>query len=129
MNVQVIHDQVDGVGCRILHREAAGNLREFERRPIWCGEREVPARLGFYRTEDIRGASPLVFVVSPGFPSGNGGRWGANIGMQCDRFLIQAYYRLLGIVWLLIGFQNVFHFGDVVFAEVGDAPHFFPATA
>jgi hypothetical protein len=47
--------------------------------------------------------------------------------MQGYRLLVQAY-RLLRIVWAFISLQDVFHLVDVLVSEIGDAPHFFPAT-
>jgi hypothetical protein len=51
-----------------------------------------------------------------------------HIGVQGDRLLIQADYRLLRIVRPFVHFQDVFHLDDVVVIEVGHHPHFFPAT-
>jgi len=89
----------------------------------------MAACFGLYHAENIGRAAALVFVITPGFASRHGRRGGANIGVQRDRLLIQAYDRLLGIVGLFIRLQNILHLGDVVIIELGHAPHFFPATA
>ena len=89
----------------------------------------MPSRLGLYCAENIGRAAALVLVIASRFPPRSGRRSGTDIRMQCHRFLVQADYRLLGIVGLLIHLQHVLHLGDVVFIEVGHAPHFFPATA
>src|SRR5450755_4146856 len=49
--------------------------------------------------------------------------------MQRDGFLVQTNHRFSGAVGLLIDRQNVFHLSKVLGVEIGDAPHFFPATA
>jgi hypothetical protein len=93
------------------------------------GKGEVSARFGLYRTENIGRTAAFVFVIAPGFPTGDGRRGGADIGMQSDRLLVQTHHRLFGIEWLFIYSQDVFHFADVGLIEFGHAPHFFPATA
>jgi hypothetical protein len=67
----------------------------------------MAARLGLDRAEYVGRATAFIFVVSSGFPPRNGGRKGTHIGMQRDRFLVQADDRLLWIVGLFIGLQNV----------------------
>ena len=89
----------------------------------------MAAGFRFYRAEDIGGAAAFIFVVLSGLAARFGVRGGSNVGMQGDRLFVQADHGFLRIVRPLIGFQNVFHFGDVVLIEFGHAPHFFPATA
>ena len=129
VDVEVVHDQVDGLCLRVLHRQMAGDLCELKSGPVGRWEGEVPARFGFYRTEDIGRPAPLVFIVLSGFPARCGRRGGADIGVQRDRLFVQTHHGLLRIVWPFIRFQCVLHIGNVVFIEVGHAPHFFPATA
>ena len=89
----------------------------------------MAARLGFYRAENVGGPAALVFVVPSGFPSWHGRRGRPHIGVQSDRLLIQADHWFLRVIRPFVHLQNVFHLGDVVIIQVGDHPHFFPATA
>jgi hypothetical protein len=83
---------------RVPEGHLEGYLRELERRTIRCGEGEMAARFGFYRTENVRRPPALVFVVAARFPSRQGGGGGPHVGMERDRLLIQADDRLPGIV-------------------------------
>src|ERR1017187_5713001 len=120
---------MDGFGLRVLKRQLESYLRELKRRTIWRGECEVPARLRFYRAEDIGCATALVFVVPSRLPSRCNWRGGPDVGMQRDRLLVQAHHRLLWIAGVFIRLQHILHLRDVLFIEFGHAPHFFPATA
>ena len=73
--------------------------------------------------------APSIFVVSSSFPARfrRGGR--PDVGMQRHWLFVQTHYGFLRIVRPLIGFQNTLHLGNVFVIEVGDAPHFFLATA
>ena len=106
-----------------------GNLSELKARTIRRGEGEMTTRFRLYRAENIGRAATFVFVIASRFPPRFGRRGGPDIGVQRDRLLVQADHRFLGIVGLFIRLQHVLHLGDVVFIEVGHAPHFFPATA
>jgi hypothetical protein len=108
---------------------SAMDLSEFKPRTIRCGKGEMAACLRLYSTENIRRTAALVFVIASRFPSRLSGGEGTNLCMQRNRFLIQTHYWLLKIVWPFIRLQGVLHIGNVVFIEVGDTPHFFPATA
>jgi hypothetical protein len=129
VGVEVIHNQMNGLGVRVLHRHLAKESGQFEGRSIRGGRGEVAAALGLHRAEDIRRTTTFVLGISPGFPSRRCGRGRSDIGVQRHRLLVQANHRLLRIVGAFISFQDVFHLGDVLVIEVGDAPHFFPATA
>src|SRR5229473_7714063 len=100
MNIQVVHHQMDSLDFWILNGQVKGYLRELERRPVWRGECEVPARLRLYGAENISCAAALVFAIPPRFAPRLGRRGRADIGVQRDWLLIQAHDRLLGIVGL-----------------------------
>ena len=129
VDVQVIHHQMDGLGLRICKGQLGQDLSEFKPRTIGCGKGEMAACLRFYSTENICRTAALVFVIASRFASRPGGGEGTDLGMQRNRLLIQTHHRLLWIVWPFIRLQGVLHIGNVVFIEVGYAPHFFPATA
>ena len=129
MSTEIVHDQVDRGGVRIGQGQLEQDLRELEPRPIRRGEREMPAGLGFHGTEDIGCTAALVFIVLSRFLARLGGRTGPDIGMERDRLFVQAQYRLFGIVGTFVRRQHILHPDHVGFIDIGDAPHFFPATA
>ena len=129
MRVEIVHDQMNRLGCRVLHGHFADEPRQFKGRSIGGGSGEVAACLGFHRAENISRTTALVFAVSPGLPPRRGRGWRSDIGMQRYRLLVQTHHRLLSIIRAFISLQDVFHLLDVLVGEVGDAPHFFPATA
>jgi hypothetical protein len=129
VDVEVIHDQVDGLGLGVLQRQFTGDSRELEGGTVGCREREMAARLRLYGAENIGRAAAFVLVVAPRFAPRFGGRGRANLGMQRDRLLVQAHHWFGWIVRCFVSLQHVFHLGDVLVIEFGHAPHFFPATA
>jgi hypothetical protein len=90
---------------------------------------EVPAALRFHDAKHVSRAAPFILVVLLGqFP--RFGRYRrSHVGVQRDRFFIQANNGLGGIIGLLVDGQHVFHLLDVRLVQLRDAPHFFPATA
>src|SRR6516165_632665 len=70
-----------------------------------------------------------VLAVPQRFSARHSRRSCSHIGMQSDGLLIQANYWFCAPIRTLIEFQDIFHLVDVLLIEVGDAPHFFPATA
>ena len=55
--------------------------------------------------------------------------WRSDVSMEGHRLFVQAHNGLPRVVWSFIELQHVLHLRDVLRCEVGDAPHFFPATA
>src|SRR5580658_8738183 len=104
-------------------------MRKLDCGTIRRGEREVPARLRLYCTENISRTAALIFTVPPCFPSRSGGRSRPDLGVQSYRLLIQTHHWFFGVVGLLVRRQNILHLRDIFFIELGHAPHFFPATA
>ena len=129
MAAEVVHHQMDGLGFWILQSQMEQDLRELESRPIRGGEGEVASRFRLYGAENIGGATAFILTVLSCFPPRFGRRGRTGVGVQRDRLLVQADYRLRRILWPLIGFQHLLHLVDVLFIEVGHAPHFLPATA
>src|ERR1035437_1468287 len=68
VDVEVIHDEMDGVCLRVLHRQLAGDAGEFECRAIRCGEGEMPPGLRLYSAKHIGRAAPFVLAIPPRFP-------------------------------------------------------------
>ena len=127
--VEVVHDEVDRLGGGVLPHNMPHHTGELSAGTVGRGGGEMPPGLRLHDAEYVRRAAPFVFVVLLGwFPRFHrDGR--PDVGMQRDWFLIQAEDRLGGVVGLLVHGQHVFHFLDVRLVQLGDAPHFFPATA
>src|ERR1700682_3936168 len=87
------------------------------------------ARLGFHCTKDVRGSTTFVFVIALGDLARTRRQGRSQIRVERDRFFVQANHRLGGTIGVLINCQNVVHLAEILGVQVGDAPHFFPATA
>jgi len=129
MNVEVIHDEVDRFNCRMGDGQVESNLRELKPRPIRRREGEMASRLWLDRAKHIGDTAAFVFAVPSGRAPRRRRRGRADIGVERDRLFVQANDRLFGIIRPLLGFQHILHLGDVLFIEIGHAPHFFSATA
>src|SRR3974377_639780 len=97
MDVQVVQYQMDGLRFRVCQGQGDRHLGELKARTIWRSEGEVPPGLWLYGAEDIGGPAAFVFVIPARFPSWRGRRGWSHIGVQGDRLLIQADYRLLRV--------------------------------
>lgn len=95
MHVEVVQDQVDGRGCRVLESQVEGHFGELECGPIRRGEGEVAADFRLYRAEDVGGASAFIFVILSGFAARFGGRSESNVGVQRDWLFVQTDHGLL----------------------------------
>ena len=125
---EVIDDQMNRCGVWIVLDQMAGDGRELGGRAIRRSEGKVLSHLSLHSAEDMGGAATLVFTIVARLPARRRCGRRSDIGMQRDRFFVQAEDRFFGIIRLFIDLQNVFHFGDVFFIELGYRPHFFPAT-
>src|SRR5258708_20999506 len=105
VDVEIVHDQMDGVGLRVLHRHITGCQSELERRAVGRGVCEMATGFGLYGAENIGGTTALVLAVAPGLPPRLSRRGGADVSVQRNRLLVQAHHRLFGIVELFIRFQ------------------------
>src|SRR5208283_5881356 len=63
MDVQIVHEEVDGLGRGVFQRQTDGNLGKLKTRSIRRGEGEMMSGFGLYRTENISRSTALVFVV------------------------------------------------------------------
>src|SRR5258707_8935877 len=68
VDVEIVHDQMDGVGLRVLHRHITGCQSELERRAVGRGVCEMATGFGLYGAENIGGTTALVLAVAPGLP-------------------------------------------------------------
>ena len=127
--VEVVHDEVDRFGGGVLSHNVLHHACKFRAGTVGGGGGEVPAALRLHDAEYIRRAATFILVVLLGYLTRLGRDRRSHVGMQRDRFLIQAKDGLGGIVGLLVDGQHVFHLLDVRLVQLGDAPHFFPATA
>ena len=107
--------------CGHLHGRFTGTGYAFEFVRVACAwrEREMAADLRLYCAENIGCAAAFVFTIPSRFPPRLGRRGGSDLGMQCDRLLVQADHRVCSIVRPFVGFQHVLHLGDVLFIEFG----------
>ena len=69
VDVEVIDDQMNCGGVRIILDQMAGNGRELGGRAIRRCKGKVVAGLGFHSAEDIGCAATLVFAVLPRLPA------------------------------------------------------------
>ncbi len=129
MGIQIVHDQMNGLGWAILHGQMKQHLGKFKSRSIGGREGKMSAGFGLYRAENVGGPATFVLTVLASLPAWLRGAGGSNVSMERNGLFIQANYRLRGVVWLFIRLQHVLHLGDVFGVEFGHAPHFFPATA
>jgi len=127
--IEVVHNEVDRVSGGVLFHDALHHACELRAGTVRGGGGEVPAALRLHDAKYVRGAAPSILVVLLGYLTRLGRDRRSHFGMQRDRFLIQAKDGLGGIVGLLVDGQHVFHLLDVRLVQLGDAPHFFPATA
>lgn len=127
--IEVVHDEVDRIGGGVLFHNARHHACELRAGPVGGGGGEVPACLRLHNAKYVRRAAAFILVVLLGYLTRLGRDRRSHVGMQRDRLLIQAEYGLGGIVGLFVDRQHVFHLLDVRLVQLGDAPHFFPATA
>src|SRR5208337_3924921 len=90
---------------------------------------QVAADLRLGDGEDVRCPMSDVLVVPPGDGAGFSGDAWASVRSQLDGPLIQDDDGLSLICRQLQQVQDVLHPRDVLPVQLGDAPHFFPATA
>src|ERR1700736_2249836 len=120
---------MDGVGLRVAGYDLQQIIGELRRGAVWCRFGKVPPRLRLDAAEDVGRAAPLVLRIAPRNPSRPHGPQWTDIGVQDHRLLIHAYDGLTIRQRIFIQGQHIFHAGDVLLIQFGDAPAFFPATA
>src|ERR1035437_10291611 len=129
VGTQVVHDQMDGLRRGIAVGDGLDEVCKFQRRPGRGDLRKVSSCLRFDAAEYIGSSSTFVFIVALGHAARFHGQGFSDIVVKSHRLFIYAHHRLFGRQRPFIDFQHIFHRLDVFVIELGDAPHFFPATA
>src|ERR1022692_4638435 len=129
VGTQVVHDQMDGLRRGIAVGDGLDEVCKFQRRPGRGDLRKVNPCLRFDAAEYIGSSSTFVFIVALGHAARFHGQGFSDIVVKSHRLFIYAHHRLFGRQRPFIDFQHIFHRLDVFVIELGDAPHFFPATA
>src|ERR1022692_4729065 len=129
VGTQVVHDQMDGLRRGIAVGDGLDEVCKFQRRPGRGDLRKVNSCLRFDAAEYIGSSSTFVFIVALGHAARFYGQGFSDIVVKSHRLFIYAHHRLFGRQRPFIDFQHIFHRLDVFVIELGDAPHFFPATA
>jgi hypothetical protein len=125
MRIEVVLDEPDVFYVWIdLIDQEADNLSVILHRAL-CGHLDMPPpRAGFYHHKQIARAFAFIFIIDAlrlGWLNRDGR---VDIGIQDDRFLIQADRWVLWIIGLLIQIQYLFHSGDKLASYRGQAPVF-----
>jgi hypothetical protein len=102
MDVEIVHYQMNDLGCRVCQRQRDRYLSELKTRTIRRREREMTASFRLYCAEIL--AVPQRSYSLSGLASRprSGRRGGTNIGVQGNRLLVQADHRFLRVVWLFV---------------------------
>src|ERR1019366_1460957 len=129
VGTQVVHDQMDGLRRGIAVGDGLDEVCKFQRRPGRGDLRKVNSCLRFDAAEYIGSSSTFVFIVALGHAARFHGQGFSDIVVKSHRLFLYAHHRLFGRQRPFIDFQHIFHRLDVFVIELGDAPHFFPATA
>ena len=95
VRVEIVHNQVNRRGGRVLHCYFAGEPRELKGGSIRGGRGEVVARLGLHRAENISRATSLVLVISSGLPPRHSRRRRTDVSVQRDWLFVHADHRSL----------------------------------
>jgi hypothetical protein len=129
VSVEIVDDDVNASGSPISSRDLAKRFRKGQALPILTGIGQPPARQRFNDGEDVRGATPNVFVINPA--NFTGAHWHARPRgiVKDDRALIEANNRLLLVVRTRVEREHLLHPVDELLVDRRNAPHFFPATA
>ena len=73
VDVEIVHNQVNGFGGRVSERQIDSNFDELGRRPVRRGKSEMAAGFRFYRTKEVGRAPAFIFVVLSGLATRFGG--------------------------------------------------------
>ena len=90
MDVEVVQNKVDRLGCRVLERQFEDHSGELESGAVRRGEGEVTASLRLHGAENVCGAPTLIFIVFSCLATRFGEGGGTHVGMQRNRLLIEA---------------------------------------
>src|ERR1017187_4675544 len=104
-----IHDEVDGVGLRVVLYDALHQTGKLVTGTIRCRGGEVATGLWFHGAEYVGRATPFILIVLLGrFPWFGRDRW-AHVRVQRHRLLIYANDGFGRIVGRFIDGQHVLH--------------------
>ena len=113
MGVQVVHDEHDAFGVRVVDAEQLVDLvRPVDPGPPLAGVDPAPAGEGFDPHEDRAGSVTDVLRVLLQIVSGAGGDRVADVSRELVRLLVHAHRRRRRIVRAMVDLQHVFHAGD-----------------
>src|ERR1035437_2844006 len=127
--IEVVHDEVDRVSGGVLFHDVLHHACELGTATVGSSGGEVPAALRLHDAKHVSRAAPFILVVLFGQFSWFGRYRRSHVTVQRDRVLIQADNGLGGIIGLLLDGPDGFPLLDVPLVQLGDPPHFFPATA
>jgi hypothetical protein len=121
--------QVDGFGGGITGCDVEQKLGEVGIRSVRRHLGEVASGLRFHGAEHVRRSASFVLVVATSGVAGADRRGRPRAGVQDKRLFIQANHRSQRLQRGFVYLQHIFHALDISLIELGDAPHFFLATA
>src|SRR5438477_9720708 len=90
VDVQVVHNQMDGGSHRVIFHEITYHVSELSRRAVRCWPREMHTCFRLYGAENIGRAASLVLVVSLGDHAGRRPYPRAHVIVQRHRLLVYA---------------------------------------
>src|SRR5215467_6746047 len=124
MGVEVVLYQVDAFGVLVaLLDEIAETLGIVMLGAMLRHRHMAPARKGLDHDKEVGGAVPFILIVPPLHVSGRWRQVLPHLGMEHDRFLVEADRRVALVVRHLVEHQHVFHGGHVLAAQrLGEAP-------
>jgi hypothetical protein len=129
MGVEVVHQQVNGLGRRMGLGDPLERLGKLRCLAIRRGVSVMATALGLYDAEDVRGAAALVFIVAACDLARRHRLTGSHRIKQLHRPFVQGDHWRSWIGRLAQNVQHLLHPLDVFLVQLRDAPHFFPATA
>jgi len=119
VGVQVVHDEHDAFGVRVVDAEQLVDLvRPVDPGPPLAGVDPAPAGEGFDPHEDRAGSVTDVLRVLLQIVSGAGGDRVADVSRELVRLLVHAHRRRRRIVRAMVDLQHVFHAGHELPAGV-----------
>src|SRR5258708_25957875 len=129
MRTQVVHNQMDGIGFRVIQSKVQQVMGKLGGATVARYLGEMPPRLGLDAAENVgRSATPILGIPT-GYPSWLHRHRRPDFLMQNHRLFVDTHHRLPYRQRRFIHCQHILHACDVFLIEFGHAPHFFPATA
>ena len=85
MDVEIVHNQVNGLGLGILQRQLKHDLCELETRAVRRRIGKMTSCLRLASAEGVGCSAPWVLAIPAGFPAWFGRRSRPDIGVKGDR--------------------------------------------